>query len=71
MLDLRTVDTSAPGAEWFAPSRQTRFIGCCYDSSRPSSFWRTVNLRSAFDVIIHYASTSATTVLPFKFPSEF
>lgn len=71
ILDLRSVDTSAPGAEWLATERQTRSIGCCYDSSRPASFWRTVDLRSAFDVIIHYESTGPTTVLPFQYPVEF
>lgn len=71
MLDLRTVDTSAPGAEWLATSRQTRFIGCCYDPSRPADSWWAIDLRSAFDVIIHYASTGPTTVLPFQYPGEF
>lgn len=58
-------------AEWLATSRQTRFIGCCYDPSRPANSWWAIDLRSAYDVIIHYASTGPTTVLPFQYPSEF
>ena len=71
ILDLRDVDASVVGADWLAASRSSRFIGCCYDPDRPTAYWGETTLRTAFDVIIHYDQTGATTVLPFQYPTEF
>ena len=71
ILDLRDVEASVEGADWLAASRASRFIGCCYDPDRPTAYWGETTLRTAFDVIIHYDQTRATTVLPFQYPTEF
>lgn len=67
VLDLRT---SGPGPEWLYNTRSLRSIGAIYDLDYPSEYWRDIRLAGFFDVIIHFESTRATTVLPFLYPDS-
>lgn len=71
VLDLRNVDTGQPGAEWLAVPRQTRLIGCCYDSNRPWNYWGDMDVPALFDVLIHFDETGPTAVLPMRPPTAF
>jgi len=71
VLDLRGVDTSAAGSSWLAGLRPFRHIGCCVRSSLddPSWQWTDTPLTEWYDLIIHFESTRATTLLPRNPPS--
>lgn len=70
-LDLRgrALDTSA--SAWLAGPRTFRFIGCCFDPTRPTAFAYQSRLPAEFDGMIYIDRTTATTVLPFDYPPDF
>lgn len=70
-VDLRGRDLTDPSASWLSGPRRLRSIGCCYDPDQSGSYWRTVPLPAAFDVMIHVRQTRATKELSFQYPSAF
>ena len=65
ILDLREVDENTVGGSWLTEPRQTRHIGCCYEQDEPEAYWDLSRMTALYDVIAHFESTEATTVLPF------
>lgn len=68
VLDLRGVNPDDPGSAWLAETNLFRSIGACYDPANPDWYWYETPLTAEFDVLIHFESTSPTTVLPFRYP---
>ncbi len=71
LLPLRGLDLSPPEASWMTGPRQMRFIGCCYDPARSSAFHYTARLPEEFDALVWVAQTTATRLLPFRYPQGF
>ncbi|MDE2982046.1 MAG: erythromycin esterase family protein [Gemmatimonadota bacterium] len=71
VVDLRSRDTSSAGATWLAGPRSFRSIGCCYDPGLSHRYWSRPPLPEWYDVVVHYASTRPTTVLPSRYPTSF
>ncbi len=71
VVDLRNRDTSSAGASWLAGPRSFRAIGCCYDPGTSHRYWSQSPLPEWYDVVIHYASTRPTVVLPSRYPTSF
>lgn len=69
MLDLR----NAQGADmaWLAGPLFHRNIGCCYDPARPAQYWQPVRLPNQYDMVIYFADTTPSEVLPFRYPTSF
>jgi erythromycin esterase len=65
ILDLREVDGNTAGGSWLTEPRQTRHIGCCYEQDEPEAYWDLSRMTALYDVLAHFESTEATTVLPF------
>lgn len=70
VLDLRNRDDNSLGGLWLRGTRPFRFIGCCYFPSRPEIFWRPTPLTEWYDVLIHFQTTRATTLLPLRYPDS-
>jgi len=70
VLDLRNRDTTTPGSSWLAGSQLFRSFGACHDATRPDIWWRQTPLTQRYDVMIHFESTSPTTLLPRTFPDS-
>lgn len=41
-----------------------------HDDANPQWYWYETPLTAEFDVLIHFESTSPTTVLPFRYPDS-
>ena len=71
MLDLRGRNYTSGDDAWLAVPRPTRSIGCCYDPSGTGNYWFSQNLSELYDVLIHFETTRATTILTAKYPTTF
>ena len=67
ILDLREVDGNTVGGSWLTEPRQTRHIGCCYEQDEPEAYWDLSRMTQLYDLIAHFETTGATTVLPSYF----
>ena len=70
-LDLRSADRSTSASSWLTGPRSFRSIGCCYDRTRPNSYWARISLPAIFHVVIHIRQTRPTVVLTAQYPDVF
>jgi hypothetical protein len=62
---------SSDSAAWLAGPRRLRSIGAVYDPDDDAPFGYTSYLSSEFDLLVSFAASSPTSILPFHPPTSF
>jgi len=62
-LDLRTLKTDSPVADWFLAPHLFRFIGTNYDPYSAQQYFETAAIAKVFDIIIYFQDTSPALIL--------
>lgn len=71
VLDLRGRDYSLSATRWLAGPRTLRVVGLDFDPDSPGDNRRSARLPEEFDAVVHVRESTASTLLPFRYPSEF
>ncbi len=62
-LDLRTLKTDSPAADWFLAPHPFRFIGTNYDPYSAQLYFETAALAKVFDIVIYFQDTTPALIL--------
>lgn len=65
-MDLRVL-ARTPGADWIRKERPFRNIGAVYVPSLPSLYFGNSTISTEYDVMIHFATTQPSVLLPFSY----
>ena len=68
-LYLRGLDGSSPG--WLPGPRALRAIGSGFDPTDPDDYFYASRLPEEFDLIVYVHDSTPSTLLPFRYPTEF
>jgi erythromycin esterase len=71
LLDLRGRSANPATPNWLLGPRSALSIGSVYADGYPSSYYYSTSLHTEYDVLIHIDQTTASNLLPMKYPGAF
>ena len=71
VLDLRGREPTSDSTSWLHAPLRYRFIGAAYNRNYPQAFFIQSDMCRDFDVVVYFAETTATRILPSIRPDSF